>query len=308
MELRHLRYFVAVAEELSFVGAAKRLRLAQPALSKQIHDLEFEIGTPLFHRMARGVRLTLAGEAFFEEARQTIQSASRARDRARQAAQDDAANLRVAHGELFVYDAAIQRLLAAFRDAHPTVHIHLHSHSDAETERSLRDRRIDVGFAFVQLWPLEGLEAHRLFDTSATGILIPGRHPLATQAAIKLADLRGLRWLGAPPAGWPGMAKAMDAGLRSRGLLPQGGPERSRSSPLISVVAEDAWSLASEVVGAPYQGNSTPVVYRPMADPPIPAWLAMIWPPVASPLVQSLLSVALSLGLSADESIKSMAS
>jgi len=119
MELRHLRYFVAVAEELTFAAAAKRLRVAQPALSKQVQDLEFEVGAALFHRMPRGVRLTHAGEAFLEEARETLKSATRARDRALEAAQQDAMTLRVAHGEVYVYESAIQKLLAAFREAHP---------------------------------------------------------------------------------------------------------------------------------------------------------------------------------------------
>src|SRR5258707_4895385 len=76
MELRHLRYFIAVAEEQSFVGAARRLRVAQPGLSKQIADLEAELGVRLFHRLARGVKLTPAGEAFLREGRLTMEGAA----------------------------------------------------------------------------------------------------------------------------------------------------------------------------------------------------------------------------------------
>src|SRR5207249_3811224 len=78
MELRHLRYFVGVAEEHGFARAARRLNVAQPALSKQIHDLETELGVALFERLPRGVRLTRAGEAFFIEARNTLAGAVRA--------------------------------------------------------------------------------------------------------------------------------------------------------------------------------------------------------------------------------------
>src|SRR3989441_1088004 len=98
MELRHLRYFVAVSEEGSFLRAAGRLRVAQPALSKQIRDLEREVGVALFHRLPRGIRLTPAGEAFLVEARGTLTAAGRAVTSARGAAKDGASDLEFAHG------------------------------------------------------------------------------------------------------------------------------------------------------------------------------------------------------------------
>src|SRR5207247_10722304 len=91
MELRHLRYFVAVAEELGFARAARRLHVAQPALSKQIRDLETELGVALCERLPRGARLTRAGEAFFIDARNTLDGAVRAIAAARGAPQDRAA-------------------------------------------------------------------------------------------------------------------------------------------------------------------------------------------------------------------------
>src|SRR5256884_582103 len=94
MELRHLRYFVGVAEEHGFARAARRLNVAQPALSKQIHDLETELGVALFERLPRGVRLTRAGEAFFIEARNTLDGAVRAIATARGASEDRASTLR----------------------------------------------------------------------------------------------------------------------------------------------------------------------------------------------------------------------
>src|SRR5256885_12451759 len=119
MELRHLRYFVAVAEDLGFARAARRLRVAQPALSKQIHDLETELGVTLFDRLPRGVRLTAGGQAFLAEARSTLEAAGRAVTVARSAAKNGACDLEFAHGGLAVYTPIIQDLLAAFWESHP---------------------------------------------------------------------------------------------------------------------------------------------------------------------------------------------
>src|SRR5256885_10692355 len=102
MELRHFRYFVAVAEEHSFAQAARRLRVAQPALSKQIRDLETELGVTLFERIPRGVRLTRSGEAFLADARGTLDAAGRAMISARSAGKNGASDLEFAHGELSV--------------------------------------------------------------------------------------------------------------------------------------------------------------------------------------------------------------
>lgn len=300
MELRHLRYFVAVAEERSFVHAARRLHVAQPALSKQIRDLENELGGPLFERLPRGVRLTAPGEAFLVEARATLQRAAQALERARETMQLRAASLRIAHGELYAYAASIGNLLAAFREAHPNVQLQVSSQSDAETERALRERRVDVGCVFITDPSPSGFEAHLLLDTSATGVLLPARHPLAASPAVHLADLRGLPWLGATPERWPGVEKALEAALRSRGLVPlAGGRERPAVDPFINLVAADSWALASEVVGAPYSTGSTPIAYRPIVEPAIPAWLALVWPRPASPAIQDLVGVARGLKLCA---------
>src|SRR5437879_6878 len=139
MELRHLRYFVAVAEEGSFLRAASRLRVAQPALSKQIRDLEREVGVTLFHRLPRGIRLTPAGEAFLVEARGTLTAAGRAVTSARGAANDDASDLEFAHGELGLYTSVIEDLLAAFRCAYPKAQVRVSSMSDADTDLALRE-------------------------------------------------------------------------------------------------------------------------------------------------------------------------
>src|SRR6267378_6736053 len=166
MELRHLKYFVAVAEERSFMGAATRLRVAQPSLSKQIRDLEVELGTALFERGPRGVRLTAAGRVFLVEARHTLDVASRAVASARGAALGRDSLLRFAHGELSSYGTDLENLLARFRDTNPEAQVEISSNHDGEIFHALRERRVDVGSVFVAEWPVSGFEAHRLIDTA----------------------------------------------------------------------------------------------------------------------------------------------
>src|SRR5207237_900048 len=145
MELRHLRYFVAVAEEGSFVRAAGRLRVAQPALSKQIRDLEREVGVKLFERLPRGARVTRAGEQFLGNARSALESATRAVTTARRS--DSATGLKFAHSDLYVYTPVLLKVLAAFRQAAPEILVRVVRVNDVDQQAALREHRIDIAAA-----------------------------------------------------------------------------------------------------------------------------------------------------------------
>ena len=299
MELRHLRYFVTVAEERSFIGAAARLRVAQPSISKQIRDLEIELGTALFERGPRGVRLTPAGRAFLVEARRTLDVASRAVTSARGAALGRDSPLRFAHGELSAYGTDLENLLARFHDTNPSAQVEISSSHDGEIFHALRERSVDVGSIFVAEWPVPGFEAHRLIDAAVTGVLLPGSHPLATQPTIRLAHLRALTWLNSSPRRWPGFLPILETALRERGLVPERRLERPREAPAMNVqiAAGDIWALVSEAVAAPYRNKANGIVYRPFRESPIPCWLALVWLPPASPLVDRLVQAAGDTGL-----------
>jgi DNA-binding transcriptional LysR family regulator len=304
MELRHLRYFVAVAEERSFVRASRRLRLAQPSLSRQIQALETEVGATLFHRLPRGVALTSAGEAFLEHARTAIESAGHAVAHARVAAQDGGSDLTFAHGELSVFSHLIETLLSEFRGKHPQARIRVSSQSDADAYRALREKRIDVACVFIADWPVvDGLETHRIVDCATTGVLLPATHPLAAQKSIRLAELSGTTWIHSGPQRWPGTFERLELALRDRGLVPQVRRERPRETPAanIQIAAGEAWALATEAVAAPYRGRSSGVVYRPFVEPPIPFWIALVWLPEASHAVHRLVQVARDLALAVPE-------
>ena len=300
MELRHLRYFVAVSEEKSFVHAAQRLRVAQPALSRQIRDLEAEVGVTLFERLPRGVRLTPAGEAFLADAHAALGSAARAIDSARGAAERRTSMLHFAHGELAGYHVMVERLLAAYRAAHPRAQVQVTSQGDGETFDALRAGRVDVACVFTAEWPVAGFGAHRLIDCAVTGVLMPASHPLAAAPAVRLGDLQDLTWLQSGPQRWPGFMTVLEGALRERGLVPRRLAERAKGMPAanMQIAAGSAWSLVTETVAAPYRGaGSTAIVYRPIVEPPIPCWVALVWREPPSPAVEDLVRVATDMGL-----------
>ena len=303
MELRHLRYFVAVAEERSFIGAAARLNVAQPSLSKQIRDLEIELGTVLFERGPRGVHLTAAGRAFLVEARNTLVVAAHAVASARGAAVGRDSPLRFAHGELAIYGTAMENLLTSFRDANPEAQVEVSSSHDGEIFHALRERRVDVGPVFVLEWPVRGFAAHRLIDATITGVLLPSSHPLAAQSSVRLAELRTLTWLNSAARRWPGFFPMLETALRERGLVPERQLERSKEAPAmnIQIAAGDTWTLVSEAVAAPYRKASRGIVYRAFAEPPIACWLALVWLPPTSPQIGRLVQAARDTGLTVPE-------
>jgi DNA-binding transcriptional LysR family regulator len=302
MELRHLRYFVAVADEQSFAQAARRLRVAQPALSKQVRNLETELGVTLFHRLPRGVRLTPAGAAFLTEARRTLEAAGRAVTSARGAATDGAGRIEFAHGELSVYNSVIEDLLAAFRDAHAEAQVRVSSKSDADTFAAVREGPIDVASVFIAQWPVAGFDALRVVDCATTGVLLPAGHPLAARPTVRLAELRDLTWLHSSPQRWPGFFRVIQDALRERGLVPLRHVERPKETPAanVQIAAGETWALASEAIAAPYRTTPTAIVYRPFEEPPIPCWIALVWLPKAPRLVHDLVDVARTLPTTID--------
>jgi DNA-binding transcriptional LysR family regulator len=145
MELRHLRYFVAVADEMSVRRAAQRLHVSQPPLSRQIHDLEDELGATLFNRSKQRLSLTPAGETFLKAVRQILSQVQRAAQLAKAASRGEAGQLSVAIlppiGGLFVPTA-----VRAFRERFPAVDLSISSLVPQEQLTALLDRRIDLGF------------------------------------------------------------------------------------------------------------------------------------------------------------------
>lgn len=193
MELRHLRYFVAVAETGSLTLAAeKRLHTAQPSLSRQIRDLEREVGVQLLHRSPQGTELTAAGRAFLDHARLSLAEADAAAEAARRAAQPAKAVFSMG----FLTGQEIDWLPHApsiLRDELPDLEIRVSSGFSTDLADDLQKGKLDV--AFLRREPKPDLE-YRLVTKEPFVVILPSDHPLAGAAAIAPHQLRGQTFIG----------------------------------------------------------------------------------------------------------------
>jgi DNA-binding transcriptional LysR family regulator len=190
IELRHLRYFSAVAQELHFGRAARRLNLSQPPLSQQIRRLEELLGYPLFMRTSRAVKLTSAGEVFHERAQRTLRKMEEDLQATRSVARGEAGTLKVG----FIGSGMLTPLpsmLGQYRARFPKVNLHLREFHTSGVIRALLDGSLDVGF-LRDGDPTEGLEMEPLFAEPFYAVL-PSMHPLAKRAPRGGFDVAALR-------------------------------------------------------------------------------------------------------------------
>ena len=184
MELRHLRYFVAVAETLHFGQAALKLRIAQPSLSQQIRQLEAQIQTTLLRRTKRRVELTEAGRMFLDEAREIVARADRAAMIARRAGREDEGTLRVATGYC-MNQTAVSAAVSRFTASHPKVRVELQTMAVPAQFTALRDERLDVGF--VRPPVRDPSLGHDVVAREPLVLALQSGHRLAGRRAIRLS-------------------------------------------------------------------------------------------------------------------------
>lgn len=185
-ELRHLRYFLAVAEELHFGRAAKRLNIAQPPLSQQIRQLEAAVGTPLFDRNSRNVKLTPAGTAFVHGARTTLDDAARAAEGARRAGRGESGTLRIGFSDSAAL-SVLPQMLRRFRSAHPHVHLELNEGATQVQLDALGTGRIDVALVRGPV-SSSGLSAEVIFRERFVAA-VPEDHPLSARQSVSLSAI-----------------------------------------------------------------------------------------------------------------------
>ena len=275
MELRHLRYFVAVAEELHFGRAAKRLHIAQPPLSRQIRDLEREIGTPLFERIPRGVELTPAGSAFLPEARLTLAQADRAQRSAQRAARGETGRLRVGFVEAATHSGILPDVLSFFRMHLPSVGLSLFELDPQRQEEAFRDGRIDLGILHSAPVDADRWLRVEVIYTEPVVLAVPEAHRLAGRARFTLGNLAEESFVLFPRHVAPPMYDDIIARCRSVSFSPR-------------VVQEAAgWHTLASLVGAGVGVGFVPrsltrfqqhgVVYRRVRDLSVDMALSAVW-------------------------------
>ena len=189
IELRHLRYFVAVAEQLHFGRAAEQLHIAQPPLSQQIRRLEQTIGHPLFVRTSRQVKLTAAGEELLKRARQTLRKVAEDVHRTRQVGRGEVGTLTVG----FIPSSmltVLPRMLSTYRRQFPGVELRLREFYTSGLLRALLDGTADIGITRDAGTIAEGLRIEVLLPEPYIAV-VPAQHPLARKPWLRIGDLRG---------------------------------------------------------------------------------------------------------------------
>jgi len=215
MELRHLRYFIAIAEEGSLtVAAEKRLHTAQPSLSRQMRDLEIELGVSLMERGARGIELTAAGRVFLDHARLALLQVQAAIDAARKAARPTQS---LVVGFLTGYELEwLPPLMGILREALPTMEVTILSQPSPELSEGLLSGRIDVAFLRSETQS-KGL-TYRLLINEPLIAVMPAEHPLASTDTIRPQDLAGVTLIGVPTSNAPALRHVTDAYARQIGV------------------------------------------------------------------------------------------
>jgi DNA-binding transcriptional LysR family regulator len=265
MELRHLRYFIAVAEELHFTRAAERLHIGQPPLSHAIQMLEADIGAQLLERSKRWVRLTEAGRLFLDDARRILALAEQAAETARRAGRGEAGELRIG----FTYSTPLTPLFVEvinrYRQDFPLVTLTLHEMATLRQLEAIGQRTLDLGFVRPpEVAVPAGIRLTALREDPLM-VVLPTGHRLAAKSALAIRELEELPFVMYPPGGGTGIYPQIFRLCRAAGFVPRVGQTAGEASTIIGLVA--AGSGISLLPSSFDRIRMDGVCYRPLTDP-----------------------------------------
>jgi DNA-binding transcriptional LysR family regulator len=292
MELRHLRYFVGVGEEEHFGRAAERLHIAQPALSRQIQDLEKEIGFRLFERLPSGVRLSPAGKLFLEDARRILGEVQEATQRAERVASGKAGTLRVGFVESISWHGVVPKSFRRFRQKQPGAELRPVPMLSLGQVEAILSGRLDAGFVVSMTTPSKELD-QRLVAQHKVVLAAPKGHPLTRQTRLRLNDLNDVPFVCFPrrtnPAAYDRLMQAcFRGGLKSPRIV----QEADDHATILSLVScRLGVALVSDSAKWQCPGG---VALLPIEDLKVLIPISLIWRrDNRAPLLQRFLDIAL---------------
>jgi DNA-binding transcriptional LysR family regulator len=292
MELRHIRYFLAVAEERHFTRAAAKVGIGQPPLSQQIKDLEREVGAALFHRLAHGAELTEAGKAFLAGVKEMPSIAEKATMAARRAARGETGSLRVGFTPSTAFNVVAPSTIRAFRRAYPEIHLTLEEANTTRLVIGLQDGTFDAVFLRPGTPGAEELQLRQLAEEPMV-VALPRGHPAAALKRVDLAILKDDPFLLFPREIAPTVYDTIVEACRKAGFEPTISQLAPHFSTIINLVAAELG--VSIVPASMMQLRVTGIAYRQIAGQSPMTQLALAYRRgETSPIVRNLIARAVS--------------
>jgi DNA-binding transcriptional LysR family regulator len=264
MELRHLRYFVAVSEELSFTKAAQKLRLAQPSLTRQVRNLEDEIGVRLLDRANNRIALTDEGRLFLFDSKKLLAMCAETVAAVQRMNRGESSHLNIGYIANIHY-GLLPATLGAFRKLCPGAALNLFDMTSAEQFQALENRKIDLGFVGIR----PALSGSNLLSECVAHdpilVALAARHPLAKKAKVKLADLAAQFFIGMSAKTDPGDCEWVRSTCRGAGFTAKILQEAVNGPSAIRFVSDGLGVafMPEQITGLPHEG----VVFRELSPP-----------------------------------------
>jgi LysR family transcriptional regulator, benzoate and cis,cis-muconate-responsive activator of ben and cat genes len=267
MELRHLRYFVTVAKLLNFTKAAAKLHVAQPALSRQIRDLEDELGVQLLERNSRFVRLTVAGATFVHEARAVLDRAQEAVQAARTFATGERGEIQLGYAPSPTVELLPQALQAVQKDS-PGVRVTLHDLSVQEMLQGLREGRLDAALTVASSSKQMSGLAFEPLRTYPFCVAVNTSHRLARTKRVNLSQLKDERLIVYSRADYPEYYESLASMFQSLGAMPEIAEEHDSATSLIAAIEAGRGIALVPSALSPLAGSR--ITLREIQPSPIP--------------------------------------
>jgi DNA-binding transcriptional LysR family regulator len=273
LELRHLRYFLAAAEEENFRRAAPKVGVSQAALSRQILDLEAHVGARLFIRERRRVRLSPAGITYLEKVKHIFREIENATETVRRVADGRGSTLRIGINHTACRCLAVPESFRQFRKAFPNMELRLIPMTSPDQMTALAAHEIDAGFVYDAVEPPPGLSRRRIAMDRMV-LAVPSQHRLATRKTIHLADLKEEPFLWVPASATPPPYERLNSACHAGGLSPRIVYEFVNEEIRLNLVAA---SIGLSFVVSPIFANYPHVAFKKVSDLSVFLPLDLVW-------------------------------